>query len=139
MVMADFNNDVRLTSDRRGVDKIRLITTCLLSDHWPSNKGNGCGCRKALPWYHMACGGGDWIDKRGQVYCTPGCYQHGNKSLFECTFVCSTDRTKSSEFKANMANKLISAMRDCCSEVSDGAALSVEQEDAIDSWAASLS
>ena len=139
MAMNHINNDVRLSSDRRSIDKIRLITVCLKSEVWPSNRGKGCGCFRALPWFHNACGGQDWIDKRGQVYCTPGCYQHGKKSLFECDFMCSTDRTRVAQFKANMANKLIAAMRDCCSNVMDDGALDRNQEDALDAWAASLS
>ena len=127
MVMANINNKVQTTANGNDISRIRLILTCPLSEWWPENKNRGCGCKSTTPWWHNACGGEDWIDKHGVIWCSSRCSSHGNRCIFDMNFICSTNNERSSRVKANHVSKIVAAMQACCGEVEDGGTLNGDQ------------
>ena len=130
--------NVRATSDGESVDKIRLILVCPRAAWWTNDKDNACRCRNALPWYHCACGGADWIDKEGRIWCSSGCSGHGSRLIFDVNFICDSDREKTSRLNANHVARIITAMGAAAEVATDGAILNDDQTDALDNWTNSL-
>ena len=128
--------NVTPNSDGKGIDKIRMILTCPLSSIFGNKPG--CGCVAALPWYHVSCNEPDWIDKGGNIYCGSKCSMRGKYCIFDCEFICGTNKEKRGRLKAQMVMKVISSMRNCAGEVNENEAIDYKQFEHLMAWCQSL-